>query len=231
MLKAQLFAVGIYNGYRSVTQSHSLLLQPLQERPNAQVWTLWHWFLRSLSPDKCHDYDTLGPWFRGLSCRRRWPCYYSPGCDMIYRLSSSKYIPHCCIKTTSFSDNRSFYGPCILPTDSIPVDITDIDVGWYMFQPPISMDLTDELNAFPSFSEYLQSLPDHKGLLLQWYEILCDDVYDLRTNLQTLSEIVLVSDGGAAFECGSYWWEMCNQDGTRLARGSGSVFGFDPQLY
>jgi exonuclease III len=225
------FAVGIYDGYKSASQSHSLLLEPLQERPNAQTWTLWRRFLRSLSPDKCHVYDNLGPWFRGLSSRRRWPCYYSPSCDMIYRLSCSEYIPHRRINTTSFSENRSFFGPCILPIDSIPVDITDIDVGWYMFQTTNPSNPPDEPNAFPSFSEYLQSLPDHECLLLQRYEILCDDVYDLCTNLQNISEIVLVSDGGAAFDCGSYGWVMCNQDGTRLARGSGSVFGFDPRSY
>jgi hypothetical protein len=111
------------------------------------------------------------------------------------------------------------------------VDFTDIDIGWYMFQSPNSIDPPDKLNTFPSFSEYLQSLPDHEGLLLQWYEILCDDVYFLCTNLQNLSEIALVSDGGAAFECGSYGWVICNQDSTRLARGSGSVFGFDPRSY
>jgi hypothetical protein len=33
-------AVGIYDGYRSHTQSRSTLLEPFQERPNSQVWSL-----------------------------------------------------------------------------------------------------------------------------------------------------------------------------------------------
>jgi hypothetical protein len=63
--------------------------------------------------------------------------------------------------------------PSHVLTDSIP--------GWYMFQPPNSIEPSNKLNAFPSFSEYLQSLLDHESLLLQHYEFLCNDVYNLCT--------------------------------------------------
>jgi hypothetical protein len=70
-------AVGIYDGYRSHTQSRSTLLEPFQERPNSQVWPLWRRFLRHITTDGCWVYDPLGQWQAGLSTRRQWPSYYS----------------------------------------------------------------------------------------------------------------------------------------------------------
>jgi hypothetical protein len=77
-------AVGIYNGYRSHTQSRSTLLEPFQERPNSQAWSLWRRFLRHITTDGCWVYDPLGPWHAGLSTRRLWPSYYSPSQDFMY---------------------------------------------------------------------------------------------------------------------------------------------------
>jgi hypothetical protein len=44
-----------------------------------------------------------------------------------------------------------------------------------------------------------------------------------------LSEIILVSDGGAV--AGSYGWVVSTKEGTKIAQGSGSVFGCNPQSY
>jgi hypothetical protein len=119
----------------------------------------------------------------------------------------------------------------VLPSDAIPVDISDIDDGWYMFDPMVPAPTLDQTVQFPSFREYLQELPDHQSLLLQRYEICCESIYDVCAKLQSLSGVILVSDGGALDDCGSYGWVISLSDGTRLARGSGSVFGYDPRSY
>lgn len=40
-----------------------------------------------------------------------------------------------------------------------------------------------------------------------------------------------MSDGGADFKCGSYGWVLGSKSGRRIARGSGTVFGYDPMSY
>jgi hypothetical protein len=62
-------AVGIYDGYPSHTQSWSTLLEPFQERPNSQVWSLRRRFLWHITIDGCWAYDPLGPWHAGISTR------------------------------------------------------------------------------------------------------------------------------------------------------------------
>jgi hypothetical protein len=42
---------------------------------------------------------------------------------------------------------------------------------------------------------------------------------------------MLVTDGGAAANMGTFGWIIGTNDGARLASGSGPVFGFDPRSY
>ena len=60
------FAVGIYNGVLLAQQSQSTLEDPFQERPSAQVLSLWQRFLRELSFDKKTTSETS----RMLASRR-----------------------------------------------------------------------------------------------------------------------------------------------------------------
>jgi hypothetical protein len=46
-----------------------------------------------------------------------------------------------------------------------------------------------------------------------------------------LRDVILVSDGGAMDDHGSFGWVLGQQNGTRLAHGFGSVFGHDPRSY
>ena len=108
--------------------------------------------------------------------------------------------------------------------------MTDIDDGWYMFDltyilPPPIEDLV------VNFREYLDALPDHEALLLKRLELLCGTVSDVCQKMKKMKDILLVSDGGAFAEYGSFGWVLCLKDGTRLAKGSGSVFGYDPKSY
>jgi hypothetical protein len=57
------------------------------------------------------------------------------------------------------------------------VDVTDIDVGWYMFDTVVPVPLEMKPVSFPTFVEYLQGLPEHESLLLQRFEIFADDIY------------------------------------------------------
>jgi hypothetical protein len=135
------------------------------------------------------------------------------------------------LTTRDFSMTRTSYAKLVLPDDAVPVDISDIDEGWYMFTPLVTTVATRDLIAFPSFSEYVQSLPDHESLLLQRVELCCASIFDVCEKLQALSEIILVSDGGAVDDYGLYGWVVGNLDGDRIAKGSGSVFGCDPRSY
>jgi hypothetical protein len=224
-------AVGIYDGYRSVSQSCSILLEPLQDRPSDVTWSLWRRFLRFITVDGCWVCKPLGPWNIGLSTRRRWPNYFAPSSDLLYCYVCGELVSHPRLGPNDFSEQRTTYDIQNLPTDAIPVDVTDIDVGWYMFDTVASVSLELDLVAFPTFVEYLQSQPEYESLLLQRFEIFDEDIYAVCEQLRVLSEIILVSDGGAIDNYGSYGWVVSTKEGTKIAQGSGSVFGCDPRSY
>jgi hypothetical protein len=51
------------------------------------------------------------------------------------------------------------------------------------------------------------------------------------SGISTLDDIILVSDGGAIADYASFGWVIAASDGSRLAKGFGSVFGYDPRSY
>ena len=227
------FAMGVYEGLRSSQLSQSTLKDPLQERPGNHVWAIWRRFLKTLSYDKLHLNQPLGPWFNPIPRRRRWPNYYSYHRDTLYRhqhkdntFSSHRKIRLQIYRFLSEDDEDS------LPDDAIPVDISDTSDGWristFCQEPPTAF---PEPQAVHTFSEYLTTLPSHEFLLLEHHEILCGDVFDASILLGHLDNVLLVSDGGALEKFGSYGWVLGLNDGTRIAQGSGSVYGYDPKSY
>jgi hypothetical protein len=220
-------AVGIYDGYRSHTQSRSTLLEPFQERPNSQVWSLWRRFLRQITIDGCWAYDPLGWWYAGISTRRQWQSYFSPSQDLLYWYDCNDLICYPRIAQQNFSAKRTSYTTVTLPIDAIPVDISDIDEGWYMFSPMLPDKEDSDTMSFPSFTEYIQSLPDHESLLLQQMDLRGQSIYDVCNAMQSLSDIILVSDGGAMDDYGFFGWVVSTKGGDRLATG----FGSDPRSY
>jgi hypothetical protein len=124
-------AVGIYDRYQSVSQSHSVLLEPLQDRPSKVTWSLWRRFLRFITADGCWVCEPLGPWYNGLSTHGRWPNYFAPSCDMLYCYVCEELVSYQRLGPNDFSERRTTYAIQHLPADAIQVDVTDIDVGWY----------------------------------------------------------------------------------------------------
>lgn len=57
------------------------------------------------------------------------------------------------------------------------------------------------------------------------------DIHDVVQDMSNPDDILLVSDGGAAYKCGSYGWVLGTKAGRRIAQGSGTVFGYDPMSY
>ncbi len=117
------------------------------------------------------------------------------------------------------------------PEDGIPVDCSETADGWRIpgvlasVVPPILTKLA------PTFDIFIDQQPEHIAALLpriQWY---CEDAYDFCGQASDLSKILLVTDGGAANQMGTFGWIIGTTSGTRLAAGSGPVFGYDPRSY
>jgi hypothetical protein len=100
-----------------------------------------------------------------------------------------------------------------------------------MFDTVIPVPLEMDLVAFPTFAEYLQGQPEHESLLLHWFKIFAEDIYAVCEQIRVLSEIILVSNGGAIDNYSSYCWVVSTKEGIKIAQGSGSVFGCNPQSY
>jgi hypothetical protein len=229
-MQGNALAVGIYDGYQSVSQSRSVLLEPLQERPSKVTWSLWRRFLRSITANGCWV-EPLGPWYNGLSTHCRWPSYFVPSRDMLYCYACKELVSHQQIGPNDFLERRTTYAIQQLPKDAIPVNMTDIDVGWYMFHTALLAPLEMNLVAFQTFAEYLQSQPEHQSLLLQRFELLAEDIFVVCEQIRVLSEIILVSNRGTNNDYGLYGWVVSTHKGKKIAQGSGSVFGSNPQSY
>jgi hypothetical protein len=73
-----------------------------------------------------------------------------------------------------------------------------------MFDTNLPVPIEMNLVAFPTFDEYLQSQQEHESLLLQWFELFAADIFAVCEQFRLLSEILLVSDGGAINDYGLY---------------------------
>lgn len=83
----------------------------------------------------------------------------------------------------------------------------------------------------PTFDGFIDQQPAHIAALLPWLYWYCQNVYDFCEQPSDLSKIMLVTDGGAADNMGTFGWIIGTTTGFRLAAGSGPVFGFDPCSY
>lgn len=88
---------------------------------------------------------------------------------------------------------------------------------------PYTIEPTDQ--PPPSFIEHLQALPEHESVILQHFELLAGEVETMCALISQMEEVLLVSDGGAAEDYGSYGWVLGLTNGTRLAQGWGKVYG------
>jgi exonuclease III len=224
-------APGIRHGCHLWSQSKSTLQEIHQERPNDASWTIWRRFLNIISNFHGYLYVSLGPWLHPSDkLRRNWPIIYSPSSDSLYIRSADHYEIHPASRTRIFPYTMAASVP-VQPHDGIPVDVTETTSGWRT--PGIISPVTPLLPTIlaPTFDAYVDQQPEHVATLLpriRWY---CQDAYEFCTLASNLDNILLVTDGGANDAMGTFGWVIGTTSGTRLAAGSGPVFGFDPRSY
>ena len=139
---------------------------------------------------------------------------------------SSQHITASDSESTTRPITRVHRRTCIGP-DAFPT--TD---GWrisrYNQEQLTSLSTTSHQETF---FEYLQNLPPHESLLLKECETLGGGAQGICRIITSLREVILVTDGGAAADYGSFGWVLGLLNGTQLAQGSGVVFGHDPKSY
>jgi exonuclease III len=224
-------APGIRHGQHLWSQSKTTIQEIHQERPNEASWTIWRRFLNTIANFHGYLLQPLGTWLQpAATLRRLWPFLYSPSSDSLYVRSSTQYDIHPFSRTQIYSYDLSF-SVQVPPDDGIPVDCSATADGWRIpgslavIPPTISPGLS------PTFDAYIDQQPDHIAALLPRLNWYCQDVFDFCDQAADLSAILLVTDGGAANNMGSFGWIIGTLSGTRLASGSGPVFGFDPRSY
>jgi exonuclease III len=224
-------APGIRAGCHLWSQSKSTLQEVYQERPNEASWTIWRRFLNTIANYHGYLFTQLGPWLHpSAQLRRTWPILYSPSGDSLYIRSSDHYEVH------PASHHRNFpYATAasvrVQPSDGIPVDVTETSYGWLIpgnlaFAPSIP-----PTPPAPTFDDYINQQPEHIATLLPRINWYCQDAYEFCSLASDLNTIILVTDGGANDSMGTFGWVIGTTNGTRLASGSGPVFGFDPRSY
>jgi hypothetical protein len=226
-------ADGVRSGRRTNTQSYSILEEPNQVRPNNQVWGIWRRFLQSICNTKDKLLKPLGPWFNRMSTQRRWHNYYCLTKNVLHRQSDTgKYTTHRRLRFRVFS-----LTPSADPTDEstdipIPIDVNTITDGLLTsrYQQEAYTSRTEPANK-PSFQEYLLQQPEHKSSLFSHFDFLAGSTHEVCSCITSLRNTLLVTDGGATQDYGSFGWVLGLSNGTRLAQGSGVVFGHDPKSY
>ena len=225
-------ADGVVKGFRCRSQSYSILEEPLQARPNELVWGIWRRFLRTFCYDKVKLMRPLGPWYAKFSTRRRWPNYYTMSTATLSRQTEEgTYLDHQRIRTRVFSTESIPSAPDDPKVFPVPIDIAKITDGWRISLYAQDIWPSPMPTEPQSFLEYITTLPNHERLLLKHCDFLAGNAAAVCSKIQYLQQVILVSDGGAAADFGSFGWVLGLQDGTRLAQGSGVVYGHDPKSY
>jgi hypothetical protein len=223
--------LGIKTGRITPSLSISKFSEPYQELPGPLAWVTWRHFLLSFSDQRGILNRPLGPWLVPASkLRRHWPFLYFPFQKLLFQWQHSSYLQmhqtrHRIFNPTSSTLTIDF------PSDCQPVDADQLLDGWRM-----SLLLQPSHTPPPppcctSFNDYILSLPSYERCHLLRIDLLQSSVYDIAHLLRNLDNILLVSNGGARDTYGSYGWVISASDGSRIAQGSGTVFGYDPKSY
>ncbi len=202
-----------------------------QERPNEASWMVWRRFLNTFASYHGYLHSHPGSWLQpATKLRRAWPYLYSPSGDTLYVRLSLQYQIHPRVRTRIYSYDMT-HAVSIPPDDGIPIDCKEILDGWKIPGFPASVLPSPSVPLSPTFDDFLDQQPEHVTALLPHINWYCDDIYDFCRQATDLSKILLVCDGGAADNMGTFGWIIGTSSGTRLASGSGPVFGFDPRSY
>ena len=192
---------------------------------------VWRRFLNSFSSYHGYLHSHPGSWLQPASkLQRAWPYLYSPSGDTLYVRSGLQYQIHSRVRTRIYSYGMT-HAVSIPPDDGIPIDCTEIFDGWRIPGFPASLLPSPSVPLSSTFDDFLDQQPEHVAALLPRINWYCDDIYDFCRQATDLSKILLVCDGGAADNMGTFGWIIGTSSGTRLASGSGPVFGFDPRSY
>ena len=226
-------AHGIYSGEKTQLQSVSKLIEPYQEYPGLAAWTAWRKFLKGLIDKDGRLRQPLGEWtMPAYRLRRRWPFLFSPSRLSLYKRHKEDYRQLDRIRNRIYSFRPGHVVPD-LPSDCVPIDIKNTADGYLV--PTTTVAIAEQppkpFLSDLSFREYLDLQEDHERCALLRYDTLGKDIHDVVDALMDLDDIVLVTDGGADRKCGSYGWVLGTSSGSRIAQGSGSVFGYDPSSY
>jgi hypothetical protein len=118
-----------------------------------------------------------------------------------------------------------------VPAVTVPINISPIADGYRTarYQQEEWPSLLSPICT--TFSAHLNALPEHESSLLTNYALLQGDAVATCALITDLRDVILVSDGGARDDHGSFGWVLGLQNGTRLAHGFGSVFGHEPRSY
>jgi hypothetical protein len=143
--------------------SISKLSKPYQELPGPLAWRTWRRFLRLISEPNGTLFCPLGPWLHNAqSLCRFWPFVYSPSQQLLYQWQATSYLP---LHPTRFHLFNSISPDLtmLLPEDSLPIDAFHTLDGWRITLPTSLCPPIAPPFAFPTFPEYLESLPDHSA--------------------------------------------------------------------
>jgi hypothetical protein len=119
---------------------------------------------------------------------------------------------------------------CVQPADGVPIDCTETSDGWRIpgvIGTPVT---STPCILAPTFDVFIDQQPTHIAALLPRLYWHCQDVYNFCEKASDLSQIMLVTDSGAAENMGTFGWIIGTTEGLRLASGSGPVSGLIPAL-
>ena len=226
-------AHGVYAGEKTDMQSASTLNEPYQEKPGNGAWQAWRKLLRIICDRHGRLNQPMGKWLMPADkLRRRWPFIFAPSCQALFKRGPDGYCAVPRISSGLYSYLVQPQTTIDLPHDCSPIDIGLSTEGYRVYKtgdiaPPPKLPSLASL----SFREYLGKQQDYDRCALLRFDTFGRDIHDVVDEVSDFTDIVLVSDGGAAHKCGSFGWVLGTRSGRRIAQGSGSVFGYDPSSY
>ena len=215
----------MYRGNPTNTISTSPDHQVEQVRPNAKAWTQWRRALqlfcrRNRGHKNLKHQHRLGQWLTAVNCsRRKWPAYYDPQTNQMYRPTQSGFTLHNMMIHDFDLDAATTVNT--LPATAVPCDVlvrtgSLSRLGYSRVKPEV-------IPSTASYQELVATMEPWERHLFDTMDWLVseEEVWEALCEVSCL----LVSDGSAPCPQASFGWVLSRPDGTRLVKCSGPAFG------
>jgi Reverse transcriptase-like len=228
--KGDMIDPAMLNGDRNTTMSAECWQKVHQQRPDRVSWNLWKQVCKSISHkinNKWYLTQHRGKWIIPKEeIRRYWTFWYDEQNDKLYQCIGDRVSQH----TRMWYDyDEEGITTDNVPSGAIPVDVERRHHAWRL--KPYYRNQTNNRAPEEEGNTLDQAIKKLKKWEQELLEGITIQVQDNIMQQEITQSIKIASDGSVQDQKASFAWIISNEDGMRLATGSGPAYGCKPTSY